>query len=463
MRVPLKAQIVLPLAAVTLATIAALAAYQARTAARQAEQRIARQIAGVTQALAGSTFPLTPRVLAQMRDLSGAEFVVETPDEIGAATLEATAAERDALAKLATPADAAETAFATTVQLDGDRYFHADVTRREFGRRDRVHVLYPEDDYRRALAAAAWPPVILGAAAMAAVIAAGWWTASRVTGGVSAIRAQVDRIAGGDFRPGDPPARDDELGDLTRGVNQMAEHLAQYDREVRRTEQLRTLGQLGAGLAHEIRNSATGARLALQHHEQACPGDADQRESLEIAARQLEHIEEYVQRLVRVGRDQPEGEKTNCDLAAVVREAAALAAPYARHLGVSVQLAAPAETDHPATAIANAAAVRQALYNLLVNAIDAAHGSSAPEVSIGINTQSDGAVVTIADNGPGPAAELVERMFEPFATNKPDGAGLGLALVQRVADDHNGSVAWRRAGDHTQFTLKLPREPCPDC
>ena len=92
-----------------------------------------------------------------------------------------------------------------------------------------------------------------------------------------------------------------------------------------------------------------------------------------------------------------------------------------------------------------------------------AHGSSAPEVSIGINTQSDGAVVTIADNGPGPAAELVERMFEPFATNKPDGAGLGLALVQRVADDHNGSVAWRRAGDHTQFTLKLPREPCPDC
>ena len=462
MRLPLKVQIVAPLAALTLATIAALVAYQARIAADEAAERIERQIDGVTQTLAGSTFPLTPRVLGQMHDLSGAEFVVETPAREGPATIEVSPAGRQALAALETRPQAPDGSVPRltsrprrqVVTLAGVNYFHAEVTRSEFGRHDRVHLLYPEADYRRALAAAAWPPVTLGLASLAAVIAAGWWIAARVARGVTTVGEQVDRIAGGDFRADDAPPRNDELGDLQRGVNRMAMQLAEYETEVRRTEQLRTLGQLGAGLAHEIRNAATGARLALQHHQQMCPADDAQLESISVASRQLEHIEEYVQRFVRVGCHDSGEHRTTTDVNATAGDAYELAEPYAQHLGVRLTLQPAAM---PATLHADDLGVRQAIYNLLVNAIDAAAGGPAPAVELRIDANDDEARIFVTDSGPGPAADLAPRMFDAFATDKPDGAGLGLALVERVAAEHNGRVQWRREDERTEFVITLPR------
>lgn len=457
MRWPLKAQIVVPLAAVTLATIAVLATYQARVAATQAQQRIASQIDGVTQVLAGSSYPLSPRVLEQMHHLSGAEFVVEMPSGLGAATLELSPEARQVLLDLPVDrgddADRGEAPLDNAVTLDGVRFYHAMVARRTFGRRDRVHLLYSEETYREAVEAAVWPPVTLGLASMAVVIAAGWWVADRVTRSVAAIGGHVQRIAGGEFQTQSTSHRRDELGDLARGVNRMAEQLAGYENEVRRTEQLRTLGQLAAGIAHEIRNAATGARLALQHHQSNCPADADQLESLRIASQQLEHIEEYVQRFVRLGRDEPPAAREAANVAAIAAEAGRLAAPYAEHLGV--ELASPGANSDVLCQV-EPEAVRQAIYNLIVNAIDAAAGGDAPQVSVAVAAFAEAVAVTVADNGRGPDPDVAERMFEPFATAKADGAGLGLALVQRVADEHNGSIGWRRVEGRTEFTLTLP-------
>ena len=104
---------------------------------------------------------------------------------------------------------------------------------------------------------------------MAAVIAVVSTTllARRFTSRVRQLSLQAAKIAAGDFQSTPLPATDDELRDLTAALNQMGQQLAQYEEQVRRGERLRTLGQLGAGIAHQMRNSATGARLALEFHK----------------------------------------------------------------------------------------------------------------------------------------------------------------------------------------------------
>ena len=95
--------------------------------------------------------------------------------------------------------------------------------------------------------------------------------------------------------------RNDEIQDLTHSINHMVERLARYEADVRLNERLRTLGQLGAGIAHQMRNAATGARLALDLHRQECPLDPDC-ETLEVAKRQFTLMETYLQRFLTLGR-----------------------------------------------------------------------------------------------------------------------------------------------------------------
>ncbi|MBX3426383.1 MAG: HAMP domain-containing histidine kinase [Pirellulales bacterium] len=452
MRVPLKVQLVLPLVAVTIVTCAALAAYQAREAARRVDERISRQVAGVGQTLAESSFPLTANVLQQMRDLSGAEFVVVRRDRPATATLELSAAAREALAMRT---DAEVFRLGEPLVLDGASYFHARLPTNRLRPDDVVHVLYPRDDYREAIAAAVGPPIALGLAAVVAATLAGWWTAVRVSRAVESVGDRLERIAAGDFASGPAPRRNDELGDLEHGVNRTASQLADYAERLRRAEQLRTLGQLSAGLAHEIRNAATGARLAVQHHQAEHAGTGAGDEPLAVANRQLQLIEEYVQRFLRLGRSAPESERRPTDLARLAAEGVELAAPYAAHLGVRLRWEEPAA--RATEAVLDAIPVRQAIDNLLRNGIDAAVAGPPPaEVTTGVLCRGDHVVVIVSDTGLGPAAEVAERMFEPLVTDKPDGAGLGLALARQAADQHNGTLTWRRHAGRTEFTLALP-------
>ena len=98
------------------------------------------------------------------------------------------------------------------------------------------------------------------------------------------------------------PAGDDEIRDLALSVNSMAEKLGQYEQDVRTSERVRTLGQLGAAVAHQLRNLATGARMAVELHRRECGGRQRSAKSLEVALRQLRLMESYLQRFLRIGR-----------------------------------------------------------------------------------------------------------------------------------------------------------------
>jgi signal transduction histidine kinase len=233
----------------------------------------------------------------------------------------------------------------------------------------------------------------------------------------------------------------------------MSEQLGHYEEQVRRSERLRTLGQLGAGIAHQLRNSATGARLALEFHAAEIPPTID-RESLDVALRQLDLMETSLKRFLRLGR----GEQVPTEevaLGKLIEETLPLIEPSCRHAGLVLEWEPPRDEI---VLNGDADSLRQLLLNLLVNAVEATTSASGQRgvVRVELVRTIDGYVVLrVLDTGPGPAPEIASQLFEPFATSKPDGTGLGLSVAQEIAMAHGATLSWRREGMQTCFELRI--------
>ena len=292
--------------------------------------------------------------------------------------------------------------------------------------------------------------------------------ANRFTRRIESLRRSTRRIADGDFRPMPAHGWRDELHELTHtwrdelheltvrfpsgSINEMAERLAQLQQTLRQTERLRLLGQVGGGLAHHLRNSVAGARLALQLHARECPPSSEH-QALEVALRELSLIEGRLHGFLTLGagdRDQ----ESPCDLARLLDEAVALVRPRCRHLETELDWQLP---QRECTVQGNCEQLSHLFLNLLGNAIDAAGTEGKVAVRWQQGTEpSSTVVVEILDNGPGPPAAIAERLFEPFVSGKPAGVGLGLALAKQTAENHRGTISWRREDGRTCFVVTLP-------
>jgi signal transduction histidine kinase len=454
MRWPLRYQILLPFALVMLVALAGVTAFSAVLAARRTEAQLASQLDGIASTLRDASFPLSENVLLQMRGLSGAEFVVTSAGgTLMARTVEV---EPDMLAEFRRDAGAAATTnpfdFDRMLKMHGETYFHLWTPTRPMsdGSRPILHILYSEARWREARSEAILPPLIVGSAALGLVGVVSVVLSRRLSGPIGQLRAQVSRMAQGDYQPIPQPRRNDELRDLAESVNSLASQLDELHRVIQRTERLAVLGQLAGGLAHELRNSVAGARLAVQLHERAC--DANDPESLTVALRQLELTETQLRRFLAVGKPSTPT-RTWFDLRDIVEDVLALVAPACQHRKISVESTSP---EQPIRVLADRDQLRQLLLNLVLNAIDAESSGGRDRIEADI-TSDESARLRVFDTGAGPPPELAERMFEPFVTTKPEGVGLGLAVARQIAEAHGGSLRLCR-GEETCFELLLPRE-----
>jgi signal transduction histidine kinase len=456
-----------PMTTVMLVTVIAVSVCHAYLAAEQTRRRTAMRIRDVCDALAGSGFPMTRAILEQMKGLSGADFLVRDGEgRLLATTRESWQTFPTELSHSVTKSSRLE--LAEPIMIGGERLLHAALA---LGPSSRVpsgsilHVLYPESVYLAEQRRATLPALGIGGAAIVLVVFLALLTASRVSRPLSNLRHQVNRIAAGDFRPITLPRRHDEVRELAWAVNHMAGTLAQYEQRIRRTEQLRLLTQLAGGLAHQLRNSATGARMALDIHRGECA--AADSESLIVASRQLTLIEEYLARFLTLAPSR-QRRRERIDFAQLIRQLLPLVQPAAQHMGVALsadiaQTACGVEGDPDA--------LEQVVLNLLLNAIEAAGQASVRESSEAATPRvhltlagrgGDRLRLLVDDTGPGPPAEIAESMFEPFVTTKPEGTGLGLAVVRDVVLDHGGKLDWERrsaaeeGAPHTRFSVELP-------
>lgn len=461
MRWPLRRQILLPMVSVVLAAVLVVSLLNAYLASKQVIADVDEQQSNVARTLAATNFPLERNVLRQTRGLTGAEYLISSDDSV------ALAASDDGLLSLSAANLAAQGASQSldvslaegTVEMI---HIQGIVDRRAVGgSKLQLHAFYPAKAWRAARWQATWPPLAIGAVAVALTIAAAYVVALRVTGPIDQLQKQVKQIAAGDYQQMPATGSDDEVHQLAQAINQMAQRLADYEEEIRRSERLRTLGQLGGGIAHQVRNAATGCRLALDLLERdlqlAGVCNSSQQESLDVATQQLALIESYVQRLLSLGRSETQQHQA-IDLSQLLTQLVPLVLPTARHLGIEIQCSVG---NHPVIVNGDTASLQQMVINLIINAIEAAadrrtlSGNGVVQMRLNASDSSH-TEIEIVDNGAGVSEFAASRMFEPFATDKPQGTGLGLCVARKTAEAHRGSIRWSREQDQTHFFVTLP-------
>jgi len=294
--------------------------------------------------------------------------------------------------------------------------------------------LVPLQEFRR--------QAILGsglAAVMAAVLA--WFLATTVTGPLNRLGRVALRIQRGRM---DEPVREErggELGRLSRAMERMRVGILHRD------EQLRLML---AQVAHEIRNPLGGLELFASAAEEA-ESPEERSHLIRKVRNEIAALNQIIDDFLTFARPlRPEGELH--DIRQPVREAVELVQMEMRDAGGELTLAVPA---HPLVAKADPEHVKRVALNLIRNASQAGK-----KVQVRCEPYRGEAVLFVRDDGPGVPPELEDRIFEPFVTDKEQGAGLGLAIVKRVVEANGGRVelttGGRASGVGAEFRVYFP-------
>ena len=222
-----------------------------------------------------------------------------------------------------------------------------------------------------------------------------------------------------------------------------------------KAQRLAVLGRLATGLAHEIRNplsSISGSVEMVREGNALSPEDG---RLLGIVIAEVERLNSLVTTMLQVGRPS-DMETESVDLRTIASDVAAVARGEATESnGLEIQDISP---DAPVVVTADPDQLRQLVWNLVKNAVQASPHRGKVEVRTGL-TKDGCAFLEVADEGPGIGAAQRERLFDMFYSGRSHGVGLGLALVKQIADQHQGRIdIVEHAGPGTCFRVTLPLE-----
>src|SRR5579871_35593 len=310
------------------------------------------------------------------------------------------------------------------------------------------------DDEETALSVA----IMLGAAGLAVALAVFLFTL-RTLRPLAVLRRRARQVAAGEYVQRTGVTSHDEIGDLAREFDAMADAIQEREQRLIRSERLATVGRMAAQIAHEVRNPLSSIGLNAELLGDELPGQAEEARRLVASiigeVDRLTEITETYLRFTRLPRPKLERE----DLGALVTSVVALGRGELEKEGIALTVdIAPDLPEIPA----DEAQLRQALINLVRNAREALAASA--EKRLGVSVRADRAaarlVVRVSDSGPGIGEADLGKIFDPFFSTKAQGTGLGLALVQQIVVDHGGQIEVQSApGRGTTFTLVFPVPP----
>jgi len=231
----------------------------------------------------------------------------------------------------------------------------------------------------------------------------------------------------------------------------------QLEAEIRRNDRLRVLGQLSAGVAHEIRNPLTGIATTAEVLGSKIQGDPEKSKYIRVIMEETDRLNEIIRNLLNFARPTKPQIK-NFALIELSKRVATLLTDEARKKGVDLNVENRL-THESCNADINQ--LTQVLMNLVLNSIQACEAGD--EVKIVMKneesqeTKSDSfARIDVIDSGVGVPAEVRRSLFEPFVTTKTHGTGLGLAISQQIVEEHHGKISCEFLDHGTCFTIKLP-------
>jgi len=274
------------------------------------------------------------------------------------------------------------------------------------------------------------------------------------------LKETIARVREGDLTARvDFAKRSDDVGQLGRQFNEMigqlAENRAEIERlhqlEMARAEHLATIGELSAGLAHEIRNSLAGIAGVVNVMGKDLPAASPSRAVLPEVQDEIKHIQTILNDLLAYAKPRaPDFHRA--DLNTTIEQAVFLARQQVGKKPIEITFRP--EPDLPKV-VHDPVQIHQVVLNLLINAIQAIEGAGKVEVTLHKNGEF--AVLRVADTGKGISREFLGKIFKPFFTTRKEGTGLGLPLAKGIVDSHGGKIeVVSEPGHGARFDIWLP-------
>ena len=250
------------------------------------------------------------------------------------------------------------------------------------------------------------------------------------------------------------------LQQVTQATTAVLNRLKKTERDALRAEQLAWVGQMAAGIAHEVRNPLTVIKLLVQAATDPRRTTGFRPKDLHVLEGEILRLEQIISMVLDFARP-PRPYKKSVAIGDLLGECLAGVRARADLQGVAVRLVTPPD---PPPLDADPGQLQQVFYNLLFNALDVLPSGGTVRVGVVVEGEpgTEALRVEVADTGPGLPPGMEERVFDPFVSTKETGLGLGLSICRRIMEAHGGTVTASNApAGGAVFELRLPCAPRP--
>jgi len=396
-------------------------------------------------------YEIDHRLAGEVSKIAGSQVAFSCGDEVIATTLPSSKAQGGNLRAFitATPQEAPhdveigdERFLATSLDLSGSRSTPV-----------RLSVLESYDQATRFLDQLNRYLLMLGFAGVLVGSGLVFFISHTFTRPLGGLVAGVRALEGGDFHHPLDPRGGDEVAELTRAFDRMRASLLKSQRDLLESEQLATIGRMASSISHDLRHSLAAI---VANSEFLCDSHLTpaQREELYQEVRTgVNLMTDLIDSLLEFARTRESLNPSYGNVAETIQRAVQAARLHPRHHARSIDIICGPQVS----GWFDQRKLERALYNLLLNACEAAPPGSG-KVEITALEVADAIAISVADNGPGIAESIRDRLFHPFVSyGKENGTGLGLAVVQKIVQDHTGEIFVERTPDQkTVFRIVLP-------
>ena len=434
----LRWRIALPFAVLFAAVFTAVTVVAAALVVRAVERRLASRADHLATILAQAPgLEASPSLLGYIRDGFEADVAVEVRGAVSATTIPAVA--ESLTAGLQQGSIRRESG---TLQPFGSFL----VTWSPISPDRNLLLLYRPEIVEAAKVGALGPLILVAGIGLVLVCVLAYLTARTIARPIERLSVTAREVAGGklDVKMVHVGGGS-EIDRLVGAFRDMLEGLKMHQEKQLQAERLAVLGQMAAGVAHEIRNPLSAMKMTVQMLRE----EAADREPHDLLLREIERLELAASELFNSAHP-ARLQKERAELTEISKEVLTLLRPQLDHLSVRVErkFSSPMEADVDRNIF------KRAIMNLVLNGAQAVNNGGT--LTVGTEGRNGQTRFFVRDNGPGIPEEVQGRLFEPFVTTKKEGIGLGLAVTKRLVEDHGGTIGFDTSPTGTTFWIDLP-------
>lgn len=277
---------------------------------------------------------------------------------------------------------------------------------------------------------------------------------------LSQLKDKMKKVQEGDLSVQFPPLKNDEIGSLAESFNSMVKKLREanqkietlFNRQMEKAEHLASIGELAAGLAHEIKNPIAGMKGALEIISQKTDESDPTKEIFTEILLQIDKIDHIIQDLLSYAKPK-ELSKKSINPNECILDAIRLAKPQIKDKDIQIDFKS---VEGDVLACWDKDKIQEVILNMLLNSISAINKKGNISIKLHKKDRNNFEII-VKDNGSGIKKEILPQIFNPFFTTKTRGTGLGLSICRKIIDAHDGTIQVQSEEKNgTSFYIELP-------